>query len=57
MPDDWALDRILDFAGEVGLVVLIHNDIDMPFPKPNQEPYLVRQMKELLLEAPRHDRD
>src|SRR6185436_1443179 len=29
-----ALDRILDFAGEVGLVVLMHNDIDMPFPKP-----------------------
>ena len=26
-----ALDRILDFAGEVGLVVILHNDIDMPF--------------------------
>ena len=33
-----ALDRILDFAGEVGLVVILHNDIDMPFPKPGQEP-------------------
>ena len=32
-----ALDRILDFAGEVGLVVLLHNDIDMPFPKPGQD--------------------
>ena len=35
-----ALDRILDFAGEVGLVVILHNDIDMPFPKPGQDPYL-----------------
>ena len=26
-----ALDRILDFAAEAGLVVIIHNDIDMPF--------------------------
>jgi hypothetical protein len=30
---DPALDRILDFAGEVGLVVLIHNDMDRPFAK------------------------
>jgi hypothetical protein len=28
-----ALDRILDFCAEVGLQVIIHNDIDMPFPK------------------------
>src|SRR5262249_35131280 len=34
-----ALDRLLDFAGEAGLVTLIHNDIDVPFPKPGQEPY------------------
>jgi hypothetical protein len=31
--NDPALDRILDFAGEVGLVVLIHNDMDRPFAK------------------------
>jgi hypothetical protein len=31
--NDPALDRILDFAGQVGLVVLIHNDIDRPFAK------------------------
>jgi hypothetical protein len=30
-----ALDRILDFAAEVGLLVIIHNDIDTPF-SPNQ---------------------
>jgi len=33
--EDHALDRILDFAGDVGLVVIIHNDIDTPF-SPNQ---------------------
>ncbi len=31
--NDPALDRILDFAGEAGLVVLIHNDMDRPFAK------------------------
>jgi Amidohydrolase len=31
--NDPALDRILDFAGEVGLVVLFHNDMDRPFAK------------------------
>lgn len=30
---DPALDRLLDFAAEAGLVVLIHNDIDTPFSK------------------------
>jgi predicted TIM-barrel fold metal-dependent hydrolase len=42
-----ALDRIFDFAGEAGLVVILHNDIDMPFPKPNQDPYIVMQLKEI----------
>src|SRR5215216_470376 len=28
--NDPALDRILDFAGEVGLAVILHNDIDTP---------------------------
>ena len=50
--NDPALDRIFDFAAEAGLVVLLHNDIDMPFPKPNQEPYIVKQMKELLERHP-----
>lgn len=47
-----ALDRILDFAGEAGLIVLLHNDINMPFPKPGQEPYMLAQMKELFLRHP-----
>ena len=41
---DPALDRILDFAAEVGLVVILHNDIDMPYPKPDQEPYELKQL-------------
>jgi predicted TIM-barrel fold metal-dependent hydrolase len=35
---DPALDRLFDFAGEVGLVVLVHCDADVPFPKPGAEP-------------------
>ena len=49
---DPALDRILDFAHETGLLVILHNDIDMPFPKPDQEPYVLQQMKALLLRHP-----
>ena len=47
-----ALDRILDFAGEVGLVVLVHNDVDVPFPRPDQEPYMLAQMKALFSRHP-----
>jgi hypothetical protein len=45
---DPALDRILDFAAESGLVVLLHNDLDVPFAKTNAEPVFLTQMKELL---------
>lgn len=48
-----ALDRILDFAGEVGLVVLLHCDINMPFPKPDQEPYILAQLKDLFRRHPK----
>ncbi len=37
---DPALDRILDFCGEAGLLVILHNDIDNPFPKPGAPNYL-----------------
>jgi hypothetical protein len=43
-----ALDRILDFAAESGLVVILHNDIDVPFAKENAEPAYLSQMKALL---------
>jgi hypothetical protein len=48
-----ALDRVLDFAAEAGLVTLLHNDVDMPFPKPGQEPYQVEQLRELFLRHPK----
>ncbi len=50
---DPALDRILDFAAEAGLVVILHNDINMPFPKPNQEPYVLLQLRDVLLRHPK----
>ncbi len=48
-----ALDRILDFAGEVGLVVILHSDIDIPFAKQNTEPVYLTQMKDLLRRHPK----
>jgi len=48
-----ALDRLLEFAGEVGLVAIMHNDVDMPFPKPGQEPYQVVQMRDLVKRHPK----
>jgi len=47
-----ALDRVLDFAGEVGLVVIIHNDVDVPFPKDEAEPAYLGQMKAVLKRHP-----
>jgi hypothetical protein len=48
-----ALDRILAFAEESGLVVIIHNDIDMPFAKTDAEPVYLTQMKAVLKRHPR----
>lgn len=50
---DPALDRILDFAGDVGLVVLIHSDFNTPFPKDGSEPHFFKQMKDLLYRHPK----
>lgn len=47
-----ALDRILDFAAEVGLVVIIHNDMDVPFAKEGSPPAYLGQMKALLKRHP-----
>ena len=49
---DPALDSILNFCAEVGLVTLIHNDIDNPFPKPGKPNYL-DGMKDLVKRHPR----
>ena len=48
-----ALDRILDFAGEVGLAVILHSDVDMPFAKKGTEPVYLTQMKDLLRRHPK----
>jgi len=50
---DPALDRILDFAGEVGLVVLIHNDVDTPFAKEGSRPAYLEQVKALFKRHPK----
>jgi predicted TIM-barrel fold metal-dependent hydrolase len=43
-----ALDRILALATEVGLVVILHNDIDMPFGKVDTDPVYLAQTTALL---------
>lgn len=45
---DPAVDRILDFAAEAGLVVILHSDVDVPFPKTGAAPMYLEQMKALL---------
>jgi predicted TIM-barrel fold metal-dependent hydrolase len=48
-----ALDSILEFAGRVGLVVVLHNDMDMPMAKDKTEPVYLAQMKDLLKRHPK----
>jgi hypothetical protein len=48
-----ALDRILDFAAQAGLIVIFHNDIDMPFAKQGAAPVYLDQMKTLLKRHPK----
>lgn len=45
---DPALDRILEFAAESGLLVILHSDIDVPFASEGAEPVYLTQMKDLL---------
>jgi len=47
-----ALDRVFDFSAQVGLIVIIHNDMDTPFAKPGSKPAYLDQMKSLLLRHP-----
>ena len=47
-----ALDRIMDFAAEVGLPVLIHCDIDTPFDNSEKDPIYLTQMRALLKRHP-----
>lgn len=48
-----ALDRILDFCAESGLLVILHNDIDMPFPKSGQDNWDVEQLTALFKRHPK----
>lgn len=49
---DPALDSVLDLAGKVGLVVLIHNDMDVPFAKDSGPPAYLDQMRALVARHP-----
>ena len=51
-PQDPALDRILDCAAEIGLVVLIRNDIDVPFAKEGSQPAYLKEVKALFARHP-----
>lgn len=48
-----ALDKILDFCAESGLVVILHNDINMPFPKDGQDNWDLQQFSALLRRHPK----
>lgn len=50
---DPALDRLLNFAAEVGLVVLIHNDLDTPFAKEGAPPAYYEQIKAVFKRHPK----
>jgi hypothetical protein len=51
---DPALDRLLDFAADVGMVVLIHNDVDRPFAKKGAPPAFLAQLKQVFARHPRN---
>jgi hypothetical protein len=51
---DPALDRLLDFAAEAGLVVLLHNDVDRPFAKRGSTPVFLEQAEALFRRHPRN---
>jgi hypothetical protein len=51
--DDPALDRLLSFAEEAGLVALVHCDADVPFPKSGKEPAYLRQLAALFRRHPK----
>ena len=50
---DPALDRILDFCAESGLVVSLHSDIDRPMQANGADPVFLAQMKQLFHRHPK----
>jgi predicted TIM-barrel fold metal-dependent hydrolase len=49
---DPALDSVLSVAGEIGLLVIMHNDMDVPFPEATAAPRYLGQMTTLLRRHP-----
>jgi hypothetical protein len=49
---DPALDRVMDLAAEAGLVAILHNDIDRPYPRTGEAPVFLTQFKDLLRRHP-----
>jgi amidohydrolase family protein len=49
---DPAVDSILSFAGQVGLLVIVHNDVDVPFAKSGSPPAYLDQMRDLIKRHP-----
>jgi hypothetical protein len=49
---DPALDSILAFAGEAGLLVILHNDVDVPFAKPGAKPAYLDQVRAVFKRHP-----
>jgi len=47
-----ALDRVLEFAGETGLAVILHNDIDTVLPTGAPEPVHLEALREVLAAHP-----
>ena len=50
--EDPAIDRLLGFAEDVGLVVLVHCDVDTPFPKPGVDPAYFTELSALFKRHP-----
>jgi hypothetical protein len=51
--NDPALDRIMEFCAETGLVVILHNDIDRPIAAKGAEPVFLTQTKDLFKRHPK----
>jgi hypothetical protein len=51
---DPALDRLFDFAAEVGLVAIFHNDVNRPFAKAGAPPIFIEQARQLFLRHPKN---
>ena len=47
-----ALDRVLEFAGEVGLAVIFHNDIDVVLPTDAHEPVHLEMLRQVFRAHP-----